>query len=139
MMRTITTYSKRAPFYGLISEIDSCLSREDTWTLSVEGIMPRTRRKPANSLRSLLQRLVNNKCHLTLVVVLLLAAALAQAQTFTVLHSFTDGSDGGIPVAGLIEGTSGNLYGTTYQGGDLNCASEGCGTVYEISSSGTET
>ena len=31
----------------------------------------------------------------------------------TVLHFFTGGSDGAIPVAGLIADSAGNLYGTT--------------------------
>jgi len=40
------------------------------------------------------------------------------AQTFTNLYSFTGGSDGGVPYAGLI--LSGNtLYGTTAGGGSL--------------------
>ena len=33
------------------------------------------------------------------------------AQTFTTLHLF---GAGGPPTAGLVEGTDGNLYGTTY-------------------------
>jgi hypothetical protein len=47
----------------------------------------------------------------------LVAAGFAQAQsTETVLHSFTGGADGGFPVAGLIFGTDGALYGTTAEG-----------------------
>jgi hypothetical protein len=38
----------------------------------------------------------------------------------TVLHSFSNGSDGGIPAAGLIANASGTLYGTTGQGGANN-------------------
>jgi uncharacterized repeat protein (TIGR03803 family) len=50
---------------------------------------------------------------------------------FTVLHSFTGGSDGANPRAGLI--SSGNtLYGTTQFGG-----SGGNGTVFAISTNGT--
>src|SRR3989442_831738 len=40
--------------------------------------------------------------------------------TETVLYSFTGGSDGTYPLAGLIADASGNLYGTTYFGG-ANC------------------
>jgi uncharacterized repeat protein (TIGR03803 family) len=40
-----------------------------------------------------------------------------QAQTLSVLHSFTGGPDGGIPYAGLTVDRGGNLYGTTYSGG----------------------
>jgi uncharacterized repeat protein (TIGR03803 family) len=61
--------------------------------------------------------------------------------TETVLYSFTAGTDGGQPHAGLIFDAAGNLYGTTTVGGGGNC-SLGCGTVFELerSSSGwTET
>jgi uncharacterized repeat protein (TIGR03803 family) len=34
----------------------------------------------------------------------------------TVLHTFTDGNDGANPMAGLIFGASGDLYGTAYRG-----------------------
>jgi len=50
-----------------------------------------------------------------------------------VLYSFTGGGDGAYPYAGLIMDASGNLYGTTQQGG-----ANGCGTVFElVNSSGT--
>ena len=52
-----------------------------------------------------------------------------------VLHSFTGGSDGAYPAAGLLN-VSGMLYGTTERGG-TNCT-DGCGTVYIISASGSE-
>ncbi|MGB8888000.1 MAG: choice-of-anchor tandem repeat GloVer-containing protein [Candidatus Korobacteraceae bacterium] len=47
--------------------------------------------------------------------------------TETELHSFSDGSDGGYPYAGLIFDRAGNLYGTTWQGGI-----HGAGTAFEI-------
>ena len=47
----------------------------------------------------------------------------------TVLHSFSGGSDGSNPNAGLIRDAQGNLYGTTATGGDSIC---GCGVVFEI-------
>jgi len=40
-----------------------------------------------------------------------------QAQTFTMLHSFTGQGDGGQPTAGLIMDQRGDLYGTASQGG----------------------
>jgi uncharacterized repeat protein (TIGR03803 family) len=57
-----------------------------------------------------------------------------------VLYSFSGGTDGGNPYAALIQDRSGNLYGTTTQGGDLRCANPGgCGTVFKIDASGAET
>jgi uncharacterized repeat protein (TIGR03803 family) len=47
---------------------------------------------------------------------LLLAAASASAQTFTVLTSF-DGTASGSPEAGLVQAEDGNLYGTNYGAG----------------------
>ncbi len=49
--------------------------------------------------------------------------------TFTIIHNFTfpTGNDGGIPYAGVIFDQSGNLYGTTFQGG-----TGGYGAVYRL-------
>jgi uncharacterized repeat protein (TIGR03803 family) len=60
--------------------------------------------------------------------------------TLTTLYSFCSQSgctDGDQPYAGLVQGTDGNLYGTTYYGGagayESECPdSEGCGTVFKI-------
>jgi len=49
-----------------------------------------------------------------------------------VLHTFTNTSDGGNPVAGLIQGTDGNFYGTNILGGANNN-----GVVFKITASGT--
>jgi uncharacterized repeat protein (TIGR03803 family) len=46
----------------------------------------------------------------------------------TVLHTFTGGSDGGYPKAGLVQDRKGNLYGTTSDGG----ANSYFGTVFEV-------
>ena len=48
---------------------------------------------------------------------------------------------GGItPTSGVSMDASGNFYGTTYYGGTLNAAcADGCGVVYKIDSTGTET
>jgi uncharacterized repeat protein (TIGR03803 family) len=55
----------------------------------------------------------------------------------TVLYRFTGGSDGAGPQASVVPDASGNLYGTTGGGGDLNCnAPYGCGTVFELNKSG---
>jgi len=52
------------------------------------------------------------------------------AWTETTLHSFkyNQNSDGSVPLSGVLLGSSGNLYGTTYTGGTY-----GGGTVFEVS------
>jgi uncharacterized repeat protein (TIGR03803 family) len=57
--------------------------------------------------------------------------------TEKVLYSFCPTSgcpDGRAPQAGLIFGSAGNLYGTTYYGGSegQQCYPTGCGTVFEL-------
>jgi uncharacterized repeat protein (TIGR03803 family) len=56
----------------------------------------------------------------------------------TVLYSFKGGADGASPYAGVIQDAQGNLYGTTYYGGDIACPG-GCGTVFKLSKTGKET
>jgi uncharacterized repeat protein (TIGR03803 family) len=53
----------------------------------------------------------------------------------SILHSFTSGSDGAVPYAGLLAGTDGALYGTTTKGGYGSCAGGGCGTVFKLTPS----
>jgi uncharacterized repeat protein (TIGR03803 family) len=72
------------------------------------------------------------------VIVLLAATTIAlPAQTFTTLHSF-DGTDGRDPLAGLVQATNGDFYGTTSEGGALGACplTYGCGTVFKITASG---
>jgi uncharacterized repeat protein (TIGR03803 family) len=52
--------------------------------------------------------------------------------TYTDLHDFTRGSDGGYPYGGLVLDANGNLYGTTPVGGNPNDCVGGCGVVFEI-------
>jgi uncharacterized repeat protein (TIGR03803 family) len=61
---------------------------------------------------------------------------MTSSGTFKTLYSFTGGADGAIPVAGLIQATDGNLYGTTWGYGDLN---QNDGTVFKITLRGTLT
>jgi uncharacterized repeat protein (TIGR03803 family) len=62
----------------------------------------------------------------------------AAAQMLTTLYTFTGGSDGANPRAGLIADAAGNLYGTTISGG-VSCGElpHGCGTVFQLTPSGT--
>lgn len=59
---------------------------------------------------------------------------LASDGAFLALHSFTGGSDGCFPIAGLSADTEGNIYGTTEAGGDGGACSlgGGHGTIYTI-------
>jgi hypothetical protein len=77
------------------------------------------------------------------IAVMLVSLALvsnSEAQTVTVLHTFSGvGGDGYNPSAPVIVAPNGTLYGTTYSGGDLNCTlggGGGCGTVFEETFSG---
>ncbi len=71
----------------------------------------------------------------------MVAPPAAQAQTFTVLHTFTGlGEDGANPYAGLIIDRAGNLYGTTHVGGTGYCPDQytiGCGTVFKMKNTGS--
>ena len=67
--------------------------------------------------------------------------ALAPAQEFTTLYNFADSSDGGYPIAGVIQDPTGNLYGTAAEGGNsgLNCNPYGCGVVFKLDTTRGET
>ncbi len=56
---------------------------------------------------------------------------LTPSGKLTVLWNFKGGNDGKIPYAAPIEGTDGNFYGTTYQGG-----TGPFGTIYQLTPSG---
>src|SRR5262245_39087934 len=60
-----------------------------------------------------------------------------QAQTFSVLYSFTGQADGGNSTAGLVRDAAGNIFGTTRYGGDLACfPPDGCGTIFKLDTTG---
>ena len=63
---------------------------------------------------------------------------LAPDGTETVLYAFAGGTDGTYP-SGVIRDSQGNLYGTTYEGGNTGCGGSGCGTVFKIVPDGTKT
>src|SRR2546430_3711203 len=62
-----------------------------------------------------------------------------RAWTETVLHSFAGGSDGNAPFGGVIVDKTGNLFGTTNQGGGQCRRTIGCGAVFKLAPDGTET
>ncbi|MGB8908477.1 MAG: choice-of-anchor tandem repeat GloVer-containing protein [Candidatus Cybelea sp.] len=61
--------------------------------------------------------------------------------TERVLHAFQGGSDGELPLASLLLGKHGVLYGTTSFGGGSGCSGPsgfaGCGTVFSLTPSGS--
>ena len=80
--------------------------------------------------------------HFALLVLLaLFVCSLAQAQQFSVIHSFTGGADGANPYAALAVDRAGKLYGTTFFGGDGPSNDEagdvGCGVVFRLANSGS--
>ena len=57
---------------------------------------------------------------------------ISSTGNFTVVYTFTAGSDGAYPYAGLLRATDGSLYGTTSGAGDY-----GAGTVFKLAVDGT--
>src|SRR5579872_648845 len=71
-------------------------------------------------------------------IALLLTTVVAQAQTLTILHSFS--GNGASPQAGVIWDAAGNLYGTTFYGGGGNCdGNSPCGLVFKLTDTGKYT
>jgi uncharacterized repeat protein (TIGR03803 family) len=89
----------------------------------------------ANTCPTIISRTIN---FVTLAAAALLvsvvAAQSAQAQTFTALHEFSGPPDGASPTARLIRDSSGNFFGTTYNGG-----ANGFGAVFVVDATGRET
>jgi uncharacterized repeat protein (TIGR03803 family) len=52
------------------------------------------------------------------------------------LYSFSGGDDGYFPTGALVQGSDGNLYGTTEYGGTNNVQDEGDGTIFRITTNG---
>ena len=72
------------------------------------------------------------------------APNVASAQTrpptgsaFSSLYAFAGSPDGAVPVSNVTK-LNRTLYGTTSQGGSGTCGSTGCGTVFAITSRGSE-
>ncbi len=76
------------------------------------------------------------------------SAMTSPAQTFTTLATLNGANNGaapcpinsrGCPEGALVQGTDGNLYGTTYAGGTGSSCTDGCGTVFRITLAGVVT
>jgi len=68
---------------------------------------------------------------------------ISPAGTLTTLYSFQNSTDGSYPVGTLVQGSDGNFYGETNQGGDVSLCfnpylglSNGCGTLFRITPAG---
>lgn len=64
----------------------------------------------------------------TALLTILILTLTSQAQTYSVIHNFTGGWDGGRPEAGVTIDSAGNLYGTTFA---IH------GSVFELTHSGS--
>lgn len=66
---------------------------------------------------------------------------ISTSGAYGVLHNFGGGADGARPEGGLVD-LNGMLFGTTYLGGGGTCRTsgreEGCGTIFSITTNGTE-
>jgi uncharacterized repeat protein (TIGR03803 family) len=64
----------------------------------------------------------------------------ASAAKTRIIYSFTGGADGATPLSPLTPDSSGNVYGTTQGGGNINTAScpfpDGCGTIFKLDGAG---
>jgi uncharacterized repeat protein (TIGR03803 family) len=73
---------------------------------------------------------------LGIVAIVLLAVVIdaAQAQSFSVLYTFKGKPDASAPVSPLMQDASGNLYGTSVNGGSADL-----GTIFKVDPNGNET
>ncbi|HEY6290812.1 MAG TPA: choice-of-anchor tandem repeat GloVer-containing protein [Terriglobia bacterium] len=96
--------------------------------------MLRTLQRRGSISRTRLRGVSRALWYLIVLVVAAIRTRSAQAQTYSLLYSFQCGMDGSNPYGGLVRDGSGNLYGTTYDGGTL-----GHGVVFKLVPSGSLT
>src|ERR1700728_377062 len=108
-----------------------------TGTLAVAGFAPAGKPDNANQVHGRVAAVILRVSASWLACTLAalgIATAQAQTPTETVLHTFGSVPKGAYPYAGVIRGSAGHLYGTTYQGGTANA-----GVVYGVDTAGHET
>src|ERR1700690_1736160 len=67
----------------------------------------------------------------------IVAAQSTQTHNYKVLHRFSGGADGALPIASLVRDAAGNLYGTALGGGSTRCFNgAGCGTGFNLGVTG---
>lgn len=96
--------------------------------------MPKSSSILGNAVRALLP---TTFIAISLILLLVALTPVLRAQTFTVLHDFTGGDDGGSPWSGLTRGPHESFNGTTWSGGQRSsdCVDSGCGTLFQLSKS----
>lgn len=99
----------------------------------MKGGLQRNRTFRTNTRPAIISRAINFVT-LAAAAALLVSGVAAQAQTFTILHDFSGPPDGASPTARLIRDSSGNFFGTTYNGG-----ANSYGAVFQIDAAGQET
>jgi len=72
----------------------------------------------------------NSSKSILIVLTLVIATASLPAKTYQQLAVF-DGADGNSPQASVVQGTDGNLYGATKNGGVGDCPGN-CGTIFKM-------
>jgi uncharacterized repeat protein (TIGR03803 family) len=88
-----------------------------------------------------------SKIGLLIVIAIAAGAASLPAQDkpafwhITTLYAFTGNADGAVPYGGVVLDPAGNVYGTTFGGGNFgggSCGTGGCGVVFKINPTGHE-
>src|SRR5271165_5909841 len=105
--------SYRSPLeFGLPSGVESLTQNRKRQTVPPrkEALVTNSAPLTASAWNNRIQRM--GMAMLVLCALTMLAMQPTQAQTYTILHNFTNGADGAIPSAGLTMDRVGNLYGT---------------------------
>jgi uncharacterized repeat protein (TIGR03803 family) len=97
--------------------------------------IPKSQRKFLDSTLSRKVLVLTLLCGFTMI-----AALSAQPQTFSVIHYFSGGADGGTPYATPTLDAAGRPYATTLLGGIYvsSCVQGGCGVAFRMRSSGED-